>query len=332
MNLFKIWASTIVLITTVLASQTIAQTVLKAGHISPDSSLEGIAINRFADLVSGKTNGSLVVEVFPSEQLGKAVTQIDSTIIGNQDIYFGGNPEFERFSDGLKLLGLNWVIPSQSGFRRVTQDPIWSEVFLDPMEDAGLSVLASNWERGPYRVMISKNPINSIADMEGVKFRIAPIETWRKSWGAVGMKTVVLAWTDVYLGLKQGTVEAVTAPISLVRSMKFTEVAKHITRTDEFWQILVPIINSKKYNSLSQVERDAIAEAAREAGDWFVAEQERRGDEDIEAMKLENNATFRTIDLAPGVEIMKDVIADMEDEGLIPGGLFERILEVATGS
>ncbi len=313
-------------------SPAFAQVKLTAGHISPADSLEGQAIDRFAELVTEKTGGSVTVEVFPSEQLGKAVAQIDSTIIGNQDIYFGGSPEFERFSDGLKLLGLNWVIPSQAAFRKVTQDAVWNEILIGPLDEAGLTVLASNWERGPYRVMVSTTPIESIEEMKGVKFRIAPIDSWRRTWDAVGMQTVVLAWTDVYLGLKQGAVEAVTAPISLVKPMNFTEVAKHIIRTDEFWQILVPAINTGKLESLTADQQEALMAAAQEAGDWFVAEQERRGDADIETMKSEHGATFTTIDLAPGVELMKPVIREMEAEGFIPEGLYDRVLAIAAGS
>ena len=309
-----------------------AQTVLKAGHISPKDSVEGIAIERFADLVKQKTNGAVTVQVFPSEQLGKAVAQIDSTVIGNQDMYFGGSPEFERFSDGLKLLGLNWVIPSQAAFRKVTEDPIWKEILLDPMDKAGLAVLASNWERGPYRVMVSVKPINSIADMKGLKFRIAPIDTWRRAWGAVGTQNVVLAWTDVYLAMKQGTVDAVTSPISLVAPMKFTEVAKHIVRTDEFWQIMVPTINKQRLSRLTAEQQRALREAAHEAGVWFVAEQERQGAQDIEKMKKDNGATFKTIDLKPGVEMMQPIVRQMESEGFIPKGLYDKVLAVSTAS
>jgi TRAP-type C4-dicarboxylate transport system substrate-binding protein len=39
---------------------------------------------------------------------------------------------------------------------------------------------------------------------------------------------IQLAWTETYLGIRQGVVNAVTAPLSLVRSMKFTEVAPFI--------------------------------------------------------------------------------------------------------
>ncbi|MCC6305278.1 MAG: TRAP transporter substrate-binding protein [Rhodobacteraceae bacterium] len=306
-----------------------AETVLKAGHISPKDSLEGMAVDRFAELVREKTGGAVVVEVFPSEQLGKGVAQIDSTMIGNQDLYFGGSPEFERFSDGLKLLGLNWVIPSQAAFRRVTEDPVWNDILIDPLAAAGLVVLNSNWERGPYRVMVSTRPITSIADMRGLKFRIAPIDTWRKAWGAVGTDMVVLAWTDVYLGLKQGTVEAVTSPISLVRPMKFTEVAKHIIRTDEFWQVLLPVINKDRFESLTGDQRAALLAAAAEAGQWYVAEQETRGDADIALMREQDGADFTTIDLAPGIALMQPVVRALEAEGFIPAGLYDRVLAIA---
>ncbi len=309
-----------------------AQVVLKAGHISPKDSVEGIAIDRFADLVKQKTNGAVTIQVFPSEQLGRAVAQIESTIIGNQDMYFGGTPEFERFSDGLKLLGLNWVIPSQAAFRKVTKDPIWKEILLDPMEKTGLTVLASNWERGPYRVMVSTKPINSIADMKGLKFRIAPIDSWRRAWGAVGTQNVVLAWTDVYLGMKQGTVEAVTSPISLVAPMKFTEVAKYIVRTDEFWQVIVPTVNKDRFAKLTPDQQRAFYAAAEEAGSWFVAEQERLGFQDIEKMKRDHGVDFKTIDIKPGVELMKPIIRQMESEGFVPKGLYDKVLAITVGS
>ena len=224
------------------------------------------------------------------------------------------------------------MIPSQAAFRKVTKDPIWKEILLGPMEKTGLVVLASNWERGPYRVMVSTKPINSIADMKGLKFRIAPIDSWRRAWGAVGTQNVVLAWTDVYLGLKQGTVEAVTSPISLVAPMKFTEVAKHIVRTDEFWQVMVPAINKDRFAKLSADQQRALYAAAEEAGSWFVAEQERLGFQDIEKMKRDHGASFKTIDIKPGVELMKPVVRQMENEGFIPKGLYDKVLGITAGS
>ena len=318
---------TLPLVTSVLLGMApaAAQTELTAGHISPSDSLEGQAIDMFAAMVGERTAGAVTVRVFPSEQLGNAVAQIESTIIGNQDIYFGGSPEFERYSDGLKLLGLNWVVPSQEAFRKITEDEIWHDILLDPLGAVGLTVLSSNWERGPYRVMVSSRPIATIDDMNGLRFRIAPIETWRRSWDAIGVETVTLAWTDVYLGLTQGSIEAVTAPISLVKPMRFTEIAKNIVRTDEFWQILVPVINTARFEQLTPEQQELVRSAAAEAGAWFVEEQTNRAEADIAEMVANDGATFTIIDTAPGVERMQPVIREMEAEGFIPAGLYDRL-------
>jgi len=88
-------------------------------------------------------------------------------------------------------------------------------------------------------------------------------------------------------------VDAVTAPISLVAPMKFTEVAKHIVRTDEFWQILVPVVNKGRFSKLSPDHQRAIMAAAEETGTWFVDRQEKNGYDDIEKMKRDNGATFK---------------------------------------
>lgn len=305
-----------------------AQIVLKGGHISPKESVEGIAIDRFADLVKQRTNGQVTMQIFPSEQLGKSVSQIDSTAIGNQDMFFAGSPEMERFSPGLRLLGLNWVVPSVEAFRKVTKDPVWNEILHEPLAKAGFTVLASNWERGPYRVMVSTKPVATLDDLKGMKLRIAPIDSWRRQWTALGMQVVVLAWNDVYLGLKQGTVDAVTAPLALVGPMKFTEVAKHITRTDEFWQVLLPMVNRDRFAKLTPAQQKIMRDAAEEVGSWFVAEQERAGTADIERLKKEQGATYTVIDVKPGVERMKPVIKQMEAEKFIPAGLYEKVLAI----
>jgi TRAP-type C4-dicarboxylate transport system substrate-binding protein len=114
--------------------------------------------------------------------------------------------------------------------------------------------------------------------------------------------------------------------------MKFTEVAKYIVRTDEFWQVMVPTINKDRFAKLSADQQRALYAAAEEAGAWFVAEQERLGFQDIEKMKRDNGVDFKTIDLKPGVELMKPVIRQMESEGFIPKGLYDKVLAIAAGS
>jgi tripartite ATP-independent transporter DctP family solute receptor len=305
-----------------------AKTVLKGGHISPKTSNEGLAADRFSELVAKKTNGEISVDMLPSEQLGKAVAMIDSTIMGNQDIYIGGNVEFERFSPGLKVLGLNYSVRDQAHFRKVLASPIWKEVFIDPLEKEGLKVLDSDWERGPFRVLVSKTPVKTCADLNGLKLRIAPIDTWRRSWTALGCNVVVLPWTDVYLGLKQGMVDAVTSPFDLLYSMKFTEVAKYVARTDEYWGLLTVEMNKKKFDGLKPEFQKALIEAADEAGNYYMELGAKSVNEDLEKMKKEHGIEYTVIDTKPCAEKMLPVIRQLEAEGFLPAGLYDRIQAV----
>ncbi len=307
------------------AAPALAQTVLKGGHINPKTSSEGIAADRFAELVKAKTGGQLTVEMFPSEQLGKATAEIDSTILGNQDIYLGGNVEFERFSPGLKAIGLNYAVPSQDQFRKILKSPMWAEILDQPLDKVGLTVVASDWERGPYRVLVSTRPVKSFDDIKGLKLRIAPIDSWRRSWTALGAQVVVLPWTDVYLGLKQGLVEAVTAPIDLVYPNKFTEVAKYVARTDEYWGVLVLVINKRKFASLKPEHQQALRAAAAEAGREYMDAAAKTIDADMEKMRRENGMQYTVLDLKPGIEKMRPVIAELEKEDFIPKGIYERL-------
>ena len=302
-----------------------AKTVLKAGHISPKTSNEGKGADKFAELVVQKTNGEVVVEMFPSEQLGKAVAMIDSTVMGNQDIYIGGNVEFERFSPGLKLLGLNYAVQDQAHFRKVLASPIWKEVFIDPLDKVGLKVLDSDWERGPFRVLVSKKPVRSCADLNGLKLRIAPIDTWRRSWTALGCNPVVLAWTDVYLGLQQGMVDGVTSPFDLLYSMKFTEIAKYVARTDEYWGLLTVEMNKKKFDGLKPEFQKALIDAAKEAGKYYMELGTKSVNEDLDKMKKEHGIEYIVLDTKPCAEKMQPVIRQLEKEGFVPAGLYDRI-------
>ena len=61
----------------------------------------------------------------------------------------------------------------------------------------------------------------------------------------------------------------------------------------------------------------------------FVTEQERLSSQDIEKMRKEQGASYKTLDLQPGVEMMKPVIKQMESEGTFPKGLYDRVQKVA---
>lgn len=299
---------------------------LKLGHISPAESPMGKGATRFAEIVNERTNGNVIVEVFPSEQLGPAKDQLESTMLGNQDVFLEGAVWYERWSKILRFLNIAFAFEGREHFREWTKTDDWKEAWASVSEQSGLVFLDSaNWERGPFRLVISKKPVNSVSDLEGLKMRVWPSDAYKRSWEALGAKPTELAWTDVYLGLKMGTVDACTSPVNLLYQMKFTEVAKYVIYWPEFPQIVRVAMNKKKFESFSPEYQTILKEAAVEAGDLYSQLSREIAEEDIQKVIEEHDAVYKEIDLKPAAEKMVKQIRKFEEDDYVPEGIYDGI-------
>jgi len=302
---------------------------LKLGHISPPASPMGQGADRFAELVKERTNGKLIVEVFPSEQLGPAKDELESTMLGNQDIFLEGAVWYERWSTTLRFLMIPFAFEDREHFRKWNETRDWKTAWAEVSEQTGLVFLDSaNWERGPFRLIISKKPINSVDDLKGLKMRVWPSDAYKRSWEALGAKPTELAWTDVYLGLKMGTVDACTSPVNLLYSMKFTEVAKNVVFWPEFPQIVRVAMNKARYDSLKPEYQKILLEAATEAGELYSRLSLALAENDIKKVVDEHGAVYKKIDLKPAADRMVSQVRTFEAEQYVPAGVYDNIREL----
>jgi len=299
---------------------------LKLGHISPPASPMGQGAERFAELVKERTDGRVIVDVFPSEQLGPAKDELESTMLGNQDIFLEGAVWYERWSTTLRFLMIPFAFEGREHFRKWNETPDWKAAWDDVSEQTGLVFLDSaNWERGPFRLIISKKPIETVDDLKGLKMRVWPSDAYKRSWEALGAKPTELAWTDVYLGLKMGTVDACTSPVNLLYSMKFTEVAKYVVYWPEFPQIVRVAMNKGRFESLKPEYQKILLEAATEAGELYNELSLELAENDIQKVVDEHNAVYKEIDLKAAADRMVTQVKAFEAEEYVPPGVYDNI-------
>ena len=141
----------------------------------------------------------------------------------------------------------------------------------------------------------------------------------------MGTQNVVLAWTDVYLGLKQGTVEAVTSPISLVAPMKFTEVAPFIIEIKEYPQTWPITISERTWRKLSADEQQLLVRAANDAGTVYAKTTMERAQEDVAAMIRDNKAEVIKIDTEALRAKLQPLYAELIKEKALSKELFDTV-------
>jgi TRAP-type C4-dicarboxylate transport system substrate-binding protein len=229
-------------------------------------------------------------------------------------------------------LSLPFLLQDHDHMRRYLESDAFQSA-KDKLLERGIRFLSTefNGDRGPYRVFLSSSPVRSLDDLQGMKMRMFPNEIAIQAWETLGAVPVQIPWPETYLAIRQGTVSAVTAPLSAIRSMKFTEVAPFVLRTNEWPQTWPITISERIWQDLPAEQQQILVDAANAATAYYAELTSARAADDIAAMQQENGAEFIAIDLAPFQERMRPLHKQLVDDGVISQEVYDAVLELAGG-
>lgn len=240
--------------------------VLKLGHVNSDKDLWQDGSLKFAELVSQKTGGKVKVEVYPSSQLGNDRDMAEGLQMGSVDFALIAGV-LGNFEPSIQLLEMPYLFRDDDHLRKVLYGPIGQEIFDKLLKNASIRGLAY-WDRGP-REVTSNKPINSPADLKGLKIRVPEIPPMVAAWKAMGANPTPMAFGEVYTALQQHTIDAQENPISIIYSARFNEVQKYLAMTNHKYEYVILAMSDKTYQKLTPDQQKAVEEAAKEAADYY---------------------------------------------------------------
>lgn len=302
-------------------------TVLKIGSKYPEASLEGDSIKKVAEIVLRRSGGRLRIVPYFSESLGNADTQFENVMLGTQDMYMESYSFFQSWIPEMAVHTLPYMFKDAAEYRDFLLSPLERELEGMLLEKTGMRLVGSakNWVRGPYRVLISSRPLLSPEDLKGLKLRMSESRMNFFFWTGMGASVTVIPWSEVYLALRQGVVDAASSTMDILYSMKFTEICRHITMTDENRQQLAFVINDRKFRSLGEELQRILDEAFNEVGDIHSSLVDGAAAESLDRMRREHGAVFHEPDLSPWRAKARSVLKVLEEEKAIPPGLVDRV-------
>jgi TRAP-type C4-dicarboxylate transport system substrate-binding protein len=101
--------------------------------------------------------------------------------------------------------------------------------------------------------------------MKGQTVRVQESPIYVSMMKQLGANPVPMPWGEVYLAMKQGTVDAMESPVFTVVSDKFYEVTKYYSLTKHTYPPISWFTNLKKYQALPPDLRQAMDEAGKAA-------------------------------------------------------------------
>ena len=155
------------------------------------------------------------------------------------------------------------------------------------------------------RHVISKEPIETPADVEGKKMRVLQSPLHVELWKSLGANPTPVPITEAYNALETGVVDYMDMTMSGYHALKLYEVVPSFTRTAHIWALGVMYMSMNYWESLTDEQKAAFEEAAAEAIPYFnrIAAEEQ---EKSLALAVEKGATVVEPDVGPWREAMAE--------------------------
>lgn len=238
----------------------------KAANVLAPGHPWDLGLQELARLLSEKSDGQIELTVYSGGQLGGEKDTMEGLQMGTVDFVIGSSATLSNFTDTNNIWDLPYLFTSAKEARGVLDSEI-GRAKLDSLSDVGIKGL-SYWENGMYAIN-SKEPIKSLADMNGKKIRAIESKLQTDVFSSFGANAVVIAWGDIYTSLQQGVCDGVdSTTVPNMYSAKFYEVAPYITLTNHGYSPAPLLMSQKLYDSLPKDIQKIVMEAADEAKEF----------------------------------------------------------------
>jgi len=254
-----------------------AQTEIKFGHVGEPGSLFAASADEFAKRANAKLGNKAKVVVFGSSQLGGDKELLQKLKLGTVDIALPSTVMSSE-SDIFGVFEMPYLVKDRAHMGRIEKDLFWTKLAPEA-EKKGLKVIGV-WENGYRHITNSKRPINTPADLQGIKLRV-PEGKWRvKMFQAYGANPSPMKFSEVFTALQTGVMDGQENPFTQIYSAKFQEVQKYISLTGHVYTPAYVTVGSKKWDSLPADVRKILEDTAKET-QAYVYEKAAKDDEDL---------------------------------------------------
>lgn len=245
-----------------------AKTVLKMGHIFPNTMPVAKAAALFAEEVKNRTNGSIEIKIYPASQLGKVKELYGQHKMGSIQMSLTPYPVLADEVPEYAVLIAGFLYNGWDHLNRVVEAPQFGQAWDKKMiEVMGLRKLYHTYY-GVRHLTTSKTPVYSPADLKGKKIRSVPNPYSMSVVTGLGATPTPVPFAETFNALRQGIVDGQENPLPSIWSMKFHEVQKYLVLTGH--QIIANpcLITESVYQKFSDSEKQAIAEASKIAAEY----------------------------------------------------------------
>ena len=235
----------------------------KGWNIHPPGYPNTVAMDKFAEILTDKTDGRITLKMFHSGVLGNQPDAIEQLRVGAIEIGNFNLGPIGPVAPEANVVSLPFVFKDVPHMHRA-MDGAPGDQISEGMAKKGMIALAW-YDSGARSFYNSKKPISTPADVTGMKVRVMNNDLYSGMIGALGGNPSPMAFSEVYQSLKTGVVDGAENNWPSYESTGHFEVAGFYSLSEH---LIIPecvCINADVWTDLSDADKEIVKSAARDS-------------------------------------------------------------------
>ncbi len=283
--------------------------IIRIGHNQATDHPTNIALLAFEEYIESELGDKYDVEVYPSELLGSQADMVQLTQTGAIDFCVASNSILETFSKNYSIFNLPYLFSSSEAYHSAMDDPAITGPIFESTTQAGFE--AVTWiDAGTRNFYTVDTPIESPADLKGLKIRVQQSPTNVTMMSLLGGSATPMGFGEVYTALQSKIINGAENNELALTSNGHGDVCKYYSY--DMHQMIPDILigNCGFLDGLSEEERAIFNEGFRIVNTVEREEWGKAVDAAKERAANEQGVTF----LYPDVEPFREICTPMHQD------------------
>jgi tripartite ATP-independent transporter DctP family solute receptor len=294
-------------------------------EVNPQDTIVGQVAADFKAKVEELSKGQIIIDVQYSGVLGSENDVLDAMLAGAGSADISRISAFSLTSYGAEksvLLSLPYTFESREHFWKFATSPL-AEEFLNESYEKKLGVKGLFYGEEGFRHFFTKEPVNSIGDLAGMKLRVSNDPVMNGLVKGLGASPTVVAFGELYSALSTGVVDGAEQPIANYKSNSFPEVANNMILDGHTLGAIEIVVATPVWDKLTKDQQNILMEAGKYAQENNKKNSQAKEDEVLKELKANGCNIVEVTDITPWQDAVKDVITE-NTKGL--EDLYQKIL------
>lgn len=269
---------------------------------STTDTITHVFASNFAEQVGKLSDGKMKIQVYPQSTLGGDRELMESCKDGDIPFVVQSPAPQVSFMPKLCIFDAPCMFDNIEQARTSYTGEEFQNSVKNIYSDAGYQLLGLA-DQG-FRVMTSNKSFDGLSFFRGQKIRTMENPYHIQFWKAVGANPTPMSFSEVYIGLQQGTIDAQENAYSLIESARLYEQQKVIVETNAVPDYITLIASDKFMAKRTKEEREIIMKAAEIAQKkaWDAADKNR---EECKSRLEKDGMEVQTIDEKSWAQMQK---------------------------